>query len=152
MKKLQTTKGFTLIELVVVIVILGILAATAAPKFIDLTGDAKASIVEGVRGSLNSAADMAHAKALVAGQTGSTGEITVGGVSYAMAYGWPTNTSIASLIEFDSDITSGTSGTVRTFTHADATTPAGCLAYYDNSVSNTETRPTIADTTSAGGC
>jgi MSHA pilin protein MshA len=58
-------EGFTLIELVVVIVILGILAVTAAPKFIDLTGDAKASTIEAVRGTLNSAADMAHAKALI---------------------------------------------------------------------------------------
>ena len=44
MKTLQKQAGFTLIELVVVIVILGILAATAAPKFIDLTGDAKGSV------------------------------------------------------------------------------------------------------------
>ena len=47
-------KGFTLIELVVVIVILGILAATAAPKFIDLTGDAKASVMRGVEASIES--------------------------------------------------------------------------------------------------
>ncbi|CAK0769570.1 MSHA pilin protein MshA [Gammaproteobacteria bacterium] len=52
---LYKEKGFTLIELVMVIVILGILAATALPKFVDLKGDAESAALKGVAGAVSAA-------------------------------------------------------------------------------------------------
>ncbi|CAM3920166.1 type II secretion system protein [Shewanella aquimarina] len=60
-------KGFTLIELVVVIIILGILAVTAAPKFINLQSDARVSALQGVKGALQGANSLYYSKAAIAG-------------------------------------------------------------------------------------
>src|SRR5574344_2134289 len=64
---MKNNKGFTLIELVVVIVILGILSAVAAPKFMDLQKDARISAIQGLNGAIKSAVNMTFAKSIVQG-------------------------------------------------------------------------------------
>jgi len=68
MHAMKTENGFTLIELVMVIVILGILAATALPKFIDTTGEARTAAVKGVAGGLGSSNAVNYAASLAKGQ------------------------------------------------------------------------------------
>ncbi|MEE1339386.1 MAG: type II secretion system protein [Succinivibrionaceae bacterium] len=64
---MKRQSGFTLIELVVVIVILGILAATAAPKFMNLQGDARVSALNGLSGAVKSAINLSYSKAILKG-------------------------------------------------------------------------------------
>lgn len=65
---MKRQQGFTLIELVVVIIILGILAVTAAPKFINLQSDARVSALQGLKGAIQGANSLVFSKAALAGK------------------------------------------------------------------------------------
>ncbi len=93
--------GFTLIELVVVIVILGILAVTAAPRFLNLQGDARASTLEGLKGAINGASGIVYGKAAIRGVENATKDTDVDGI--LTVYGYPTATSagVTSALQID---------------------------------------------------
>ncbi len=134
MKVKANQQGFTLIELVVVIVILGILAVTAAPKFIDLTSDAKSSVVQAVRASLSSARDLAHAKALVRGNLGD--DMSIAGETISFANGYPTAAGIALLMDVDTSSSDAvfvldTTGNAATYSYKGVTPATGCQAVYN---------------------
>jgi|TARA_B110000238_G_scaffold186601_1_gene215887 MSHA pilin protein MshA len=94
-KQYNKQQGFTLIELIIVIVILGILAVTAAPRFIDLTSDANEASLKGMHGAMKSAATLVYTKSIIQGLessvNGSVDLDTDGVGDIDVEYGYPSD-------------------------------------------------------------
>lgn len=87
--------GFTLVELVVVIIILGILSAVALPKFMDVTTKANKAAVDGAAGGLGAGVALFHAQWVANGLTGAADNVAGFGAGDvdSNANGWPTSTN-----------------------------------------------------------
>lgn len=82
-------KGFTLIELVVVIIVLGILSVIAAPKFLNLRTDAKIADLQAIEGAMKSALSLVYSKAAIEGESVEAGTITHAGIDIPLYNGYP---------------------------------------------------------------
>ena len=133
-----------------VIVILGILAATALPKFVDLGKDARTATVNAAKGALSATAAMAHAKYLVTAPAPASIVVEGSTVTFSTA-GYPkADVSLAAAAGLNAtDYTSSATGTVLTVSPVSAKTPASCYVKYNEAATATDAPTYTVDVT---GC
>ncbi|WP_427980901.1 prepilin-type N-terminal cleavage/methylation domain-containing protein [Agarivorans sp.] len=161
--KVTKQQGFTLIELVIVIIILGILAVTAAPKFLNLSNDARTSTVSGLEGALRGGINIVFSRAAIDGvEAEGDDTIQIGGGDVATVFGYPAEVALTTEAQRNRWIDLPAANWTFTGTAPVVITPAGftepnsaatdadkCRVEYTESAANGAT-PVI--TAFTGGC
>lgn len=143
-------QGFTLVELIVVIVILGILAATALPRFINVTEDARTASVKGFAGGIRSAVGVVNGKFFANGSSGATSVTMADNVSVTTVAttGVPAATAsgIGTAIRCETSAACGNFGAAYSGSAGAATATftlqTNCLVTYTDSNGNVSTTTT----------
>jgi len=123
----KVVSGFTLIELVVVITILGILAAFAYPRFASLDVEARKDAVNALGGSVRAAATQAHSMMLFQDNAAT---ITMNGQTITMLFGYPEEGSIDDALQDFTGFSFNINAMGARFRKTDAETTNSCLVYY----------------------
>ncbi|MDO6678646.1 type II secretion system protein [Shewanella sp. 4_MG-2023] len=154
---MQKQQGFTLIELVVVIIILGILAVTAAPKFINLQGDARVSTLQGVKAAIQGANSLVYSKAILAGEEkNNPGSVSIGAAADAktvFGYVAATKTELLKAVDISDDEWDFTevSGTPNSIEIVQVGAPEACKLTYKESAGENKL-PTFVTLPTASAC
>lgn len=146
-------RGFTLIELVIVMVILGLLAAVVVPRYVNLAGDARAAKINGAAGSARSAAAIVHGAALARSLGNGAATVSMEGTNVTIVNGYPTADAAGIIAAAQINTTDGftvsgggaAAGSTVTVQATGAVDPTQCQFTYQNPAA-ADNAPTVVIT------